>query len=393
MKGFDGMATQYDVIVLGGGIVGAASAYHLAQSGLKTLLVDQFEPGHKRGSSHGDGRVVRFNYTEAIYVEMARLAYTAWDALSTAAGRPLWQKTGLVEYGPQGHEAIAQSEQVLRRFDLPYERLTSQVANGRFPQVQFAPDTDIIYQGDGAVAFATPAVQALWRLASAAGADTLTGTRVTDIDLDNEMLRLQTAEGVLLQASRLVVTVGAWAGNMLQQLGLDIPLEVTQELLSYFAPTNDVDHRVGHMPVLIDYHTEAPFYSVPQIDVPGVKVGWHHTGTVVDPDNPQAATEHLLAGTQGWVERVFPHLSTAAIHTETCLYTNTPDYHFIMDHHPQHQNIVVGAGFSGHGFKFGPLLGEILSCLVQEKAAPVTLDTFSLARFDTPEQLQKRIGA
>lgn len=392
------MSTQFDVIVLGGGIVGAASAYHLASKGLKTLLVDQFEAGHTHGSSHGDGRVVRFNYTESIYVEMARLAYPAWEALSEAAGRPLWQKTGLVEYGPSEHEAIAQSEAILKQYELPYEKLTAKQAQQRFPQFALADDSHILYQPDGAVAFATPAVQALWRLAEAAGAETRSNTQITQIDLDDQVLCLRTADDEMLCGSRLVVTAGGWAGQLLSDLGLDIPLEVTQEVLSYYPPKdNTVDHRVGTQPVMIDYHAyfenDAPFYSVPQIDVQGVKVGWHHTGTVVNPDHPQADYDHLLEGAKGWIERVYPHLIPEPIEVQTCLYTNTPDYHFILDRHPQNANIVIGAGFSGHGFKFGPVLGEILADLVQEREPKVSLDTFALARFEAPETLQKRVGA
>lgn len=386
---------MFDVIVLGGGIVGAATAYALAQADKSIALIEQFEPGHSRGSSHGDGRVVRFNYTESIYVQMATLAYPAWEALSARIGRPLFQKTGLVEYGPAGCEPIATSEAMMLDYGIAYQKLDPADARRRFPQYAFADGTDVLYQPDGAVAFATPAVLALWELAQADGVQGFTGQRIREIQPGHDFVTLIAETGQKWTGKSLVVTAGAWTGQLLQQVGIDVPIVVTHELLSYFPPeeTSTVSHRVGDMPVAIDYHTEAPFYSLPQVDVPGVKVGWHHTGNEVAADHPDADVEHLLRGAQGWIDRLYPHVNRNPIETQTCLYSNTPDYHFIIDHHPDYPNIVVGGGFSGHGFKFGPVLGQILADLAQGKATSVPLGEFSLERFQNPAQLQKRVGA
>jgi monomeric sarcosine oxidase len=386
------MTRKYDVIVLGGGIVGASTAYDLVKRGQRVLVIEQFEPGHKRGSSHGDGRVVRFNYPESIYVEMAMLAYPAWEDLSARAGRAVWQKTGLIEYGPAGCAPIQESEANLKRYGLAYEILDAEQAGQRFPQFRFAQGTTILYQAEGAVAFATPAVLALWRLLREGGADTLTGCRVEHIQASADGVHVQ-AEGVDVWAERLVVAVGGWAKPVLAQLGLDVPLVVTQEVLAYYAVQEVVSHRIGDQPVMIDFHTSDAFYTLPQVDVPGIKVGWHHKGRVVDADHPKEAPQETIAGISDWVRGAYRYAAAEPFEISTCLYTNTPDYHFILDRHPVHENVVIGGGFSGHGFKFGPTLGNLLGSLAMGETPALPLDAFSLKRFAADEPLQRRTGA
>ncbi len=392
------MPEIYDVIVVGGGIVGASTAYALVKQGQKVLLLDQFEAGHAHGSSHGDGRVVRFNYTESIYVEMAMLAYQAWDALSADAGETLIQETGLLEYGEAGDEAIAVTEKILNQYDIAYELLDADTANQRFPQFHFRANSDIIFQPRGAVAFATPAVKALWRLTEAKGGQTLSGKRITAIDAQADSVTVTSDDGEEFTARQLVLTGGGWTKGLAKQLDLDLPLMVTQEVLAYFAPKDDtVNHHVGVMPVMLDHHrlpnTEASFYCLPIVDIQGVKAGWHHSGHIIHPDDERVIPDEVMSALKGWIDRAFPHLSTEPIEVLTCLYTNTPDYHFILDKHPQYDNVTIGTGFSGHGFKFGPVLGDLLADLVLGHTSPIALDTFAISRFEHPDLLDKRLGA
>lgn len=390
------MTKAYDVMVLGGGIIGASTAYALANKGKSVLLIDQFEAGHPHGSSYGDGRVVRFNYTEAIYVEMAMMGYPAWQRLSQAAGKTLIQKTGLLEYGAADCVPIKASEAQLKQYKLAYKKLTPDEANQRFPQFHFAENATIIYQAEGAVAFATPAVKALWRLFRGKGGTTITGKRIADITVNDESVTLTDTDGVDCIAAKVVIAAGGWAKQMLATTGLDIPIEVTQEILAYFPPKDDsISHQIGIMPVAIDYHDhlEDPFYCLPIVDIGGVKMGWHHTGSIVQPDDERVIPEAILDGMRGWIARFFPHLQTEPLEIHTCLYSNTPDYHFILDKHPQHDNIVIAAGFSGHGFKFGPILGELLARLTLDETLPLSLETFALSRFNDPSKIHRRVGA
>ncbi|MDQ7026796.1 MAG: N-methyl-L-tryptophan oxidase [Anaerolineae bacterium] len=390
------MTTTYDVMVVGGGIVGASTAYALLNKGQNVLLIDQFEPGHDRGSSHGDGRVVRFNYTESIYVEMAMLGYPAWERLSQAAGIPLIQKTGMIEYGAVDCIPLQESEAQLKKYQIAYEKLSANEANQRFPQFHFANNANIIYQAEAAVAFATPAVQALWRLFREQGGTAITGKRIAGITVSDEIVTLTATDGASYTAAKAVIAAGGWAKQLLATTDLDIPLEVTQEILAYFAPKDDsVNHHIGTMPVAIDYHEhlEDPFYCLPIVDVGGVKMGWHHTGPVMQPDDDRVIPDAVLDGMRGWIARFLPQLQTEPLEIHTCLYSNTPDYHFILDKHPQYDNIVVAAGFSGHGFKFGPILGELLADLTLDEALPLSLETFALSRFNDPSKIQRRVGA
>lgn len=384
-----------DVIVIGGGIVGAATAYALTQDGLDVLLIDQYEAGHTNGSSHGDGRIVRFNYSEAIYVELAKIAYPAWEALGKAVGKPFIQKSGLIEYGTIDSPPIAASQRILTDHNISYEMLTATEANERFPQMHFEDNHNILYQPDGGVAFATPAVLALWQLVRDSGSTALENTKVTQIEAHADSVTVHT-ENDTYTAEKLVITAGAWTKQLLAQINIEIPIEVTQEVLAYFpSTTEEYSHRVGDLPCLIDYQDiDAPFYSLPQIEVAGVKVGYHHSGDVIQSmSNRPQASQSVLNSIQSSITRNYRYLSPEPLEVVTCLYSNTPDYHFILDTLPQYPNIAIGAGFSGHGFKFGPTIGRILANLVQNKPNLVSLDTFKLDRFANNEQLSKHLGA
>jgi monomeric sarcosine oxidase len=386
---------MFDVIVLGGGIMGISTALALVDAGKKVLLLEQFEPGHIKGSSHGDGRVVRFNYTEGIYVEMAKLGYPAWERLSRDSGESLLLKTGILEYGPMGSREVHESETQLKHYAIPYETLSTSEAAKRFPQYRLKENTHIIYQPEGAVARATPAVLASWRLFQARGGTAVTGRRIKKLEISSEQVKVTSQTGESWEAASLVLTTGSWSKDMVEAMGMSLPLLATQETLAYFAPKeNAPSHRVGDMPIMIDYHdAENPFYCLPIVDVQGVKLGWHHTGKVIHPDDSRETPTPILEGMREWISQTFPHLHPHEIQIASCLYTNTPDYHFILDKHPNYENVVIAAGFSGHGFKFGPIIGEILAQLVMGNPSPLSLDTFRITRFESNEKLEHHLGA
>lgn len=387
------MSEILDTIVLGGGIVGASAAYALIKRGEKTLLVDQFVPGHDRGSSHGDGRVFRLNYPEDFYVDMAAKSLPLWQALSDAAGRPVIQKTGIIEYGPAGSQLVEESRVQLENANHPHEVLSPKAARSRFPQFAFAEDKDLLFQADGAVVFAGTAVQELWRLFQEGGGITHTETRIEKLEVSADSVSIIDTTGKKFTAKRLVMAAGAWTNSLLTQVGLKLPIEVTQEVLAYFPPKDDnINYRVGTMPVMVDYHLEEPHYTLPIVDVGGVKIGWHHTGPVIQADDERHIPQEIMDGIQHFVRTIFPHLEDQPMETVTCLYSNSVDYHFILDTHPEYDHLVIGAGFSGHGFKFGPLLGEILADLALGTASPVSLEPFSLRRFEDLSALERRKG-
>ena len=391
------MSQDYDVIVLGGGIVGASTAYSLVKQGQNVLLIDQFEPGHKQGSSHGDGRIIRFNYTEAIYVEMAMQVYPLWADLGKESGEGFIIESGLIEYGDASREEIGITEGILTKYDIPYERLSPAEANERFPQFTFEENSQVLFQPGGGVVRATPAVKALWRLVEEKGGTTLTGKRIESVSAEENRVTVSIENGETITAKNLVLTAGGWTKKLAVQLNLDLPLTVTQEVLAYFPTKNTaINHQAGTMPGMIDYsiydEIEPHFYSLPMMEIQGVKMGRHHAGAEIDADNERYIDHDVVETMKRQITRRYPHLNPEPMDMQSCLYSDTPDYHFILDQHPQYDNVTIGAGFSGHGFKFGPLLGEILAGLVLGQEAPVALDTFSIKRFDN-QKLDKRAGA
>lgn len=266
------MSQNYDVIVVGGGIVGASTAYSLVKQGQNVLLIDQFEPGHNQGSSHGDGRIIRFNYTEAIYVEMAMQVYPLWADLATDSGENFIIESGLLEYGDAERKEIAITEEVMEKYDIPYERLSPSQAQERFPQFTFEEDSQVLFQPGGGVVRATSAVKALWRLVQEKGGTTLTGKRIESVSAEKNRVTVTIENGETIEAKNLVLTAGGWTKKLTSQLNLDLPLTVTQEVLAYFpAKDTTVNHQAGTMPGMIDYNVydgiDPHFYSLPRKSV------------------------------------------------------------------------------------------------------------------------------
>lgn len=375
-------STHADVLVLGGGVVGVAAALALAGRRQRVLLVERFEPGHAHGSSHGDGRIFRFSYPEAVYLEMAAQAKAGWLWLQAEAGEEWLVLCGNWDAGPAGCRELVEIEANLTRAGLPCRRLTAGESNARFPRLRLPPGSEALFQPDGGLLRADRALAALWRLARRAGVECVTGETVTGIEAGDAGVAVATASGRRHAARRLVLAAGAWSRELAAGLGLRLPLTVTQEQVAYFRPREGVDHGPDALPTFIDYHESRYVYGLPQVAVPGVKVGLHHAGRVLaDPGQRQPADPDNLAAVAAFVRDRLPHLSPEPFQVTTCLYTTTPDRHFLLDRHPALPRVVLATGGSGHGFKFAPVLGEIAAALALDEEPPVTLETFALTRY------------
>jgi sarcosine oxidase len=386
-------------VVVGGGVIGAAIAEALALRGEPTTLVERHAPGHTKGSSHGDGRIFRFSYPEADYVRLAARAFDGWRRLERRRGESLLLRCGTWDAAESASSVLPELETAMRAFDLPCERYSARESRARWPQLAIEDGWEVLHQPGGGVLRADRAVAALWDSARAAGADLLSGHEVDVIETDSAAdlgvgLRV-VASGAShrLRARRVVVAGGSWNGGLLAGLGLHLPLTITRELVAYFAeesrgasPTCEfADHGAEQLPAFL-FHpaadsTEPLIYGLPRLEVGGVKVGRHHAGQrLASPDEPIAAHDENLAALCDFVRDRLPLLGPKPIATARCLYTTTPDRDFVLDRLPGDPRVVVAAGFSGHGFKFAPAIGELVAALILEQEPALSLARYRCDR-------------
>ncbi len=362
------------MVVIGAGVMGSATALTLGERGVDTILLEQFELGHARGSSHGPVRIFRVAYPDPTYVRMAQRAHELWRRLEEAAGEELLVTTGGLDTGPVAEAC----HQALAHCGVHHERLSAAEATARFPQISFEGLDPIVFQQEAGVTRAGRAVAAQTRLAGAAGVEVRASTAVEAIMPLDDAVEVRTGTSTIL-ARAAVVTAGSWAGPLLARAGYRPSLQPVLQTVSYFRAAGPGGEDI---PTFIEWGAPEPnlvWYALgPADEAPGVKVGAHMGGRPVDPaDGPFAADPDLARAQADYVRRRFPGLEPEPAHTETCLYTMTPDEYFVLD---RIGPVVIGAGFSGHGFKFGPLIGEILADLAQGREERVDLTPFRLGR-------------
>jgi sarcosine oxidase len=368
-----------DVVVVGLGAFGSATAYQLADRGLRVLGLEQFELGHHRGASHDTSRILRRSYHTPAYVRLAGEAYDDWAALSDAAGEQLVTTTGGVDlFPPDPAIAVVDYVSSLDECGVPFELLNSVQVAARWPRVRLPAGGVAIYQADTAMVNAAQTVATLQRLAVARGADLRPDTPARIVSSGPRGVELETPSG-LVRCHRLVVTADAWTNDVLAGLGVRLPLTVTQEQVTYFAPDHPEAFAPGEFPVWI-WMDEPSFYGFPTYGEASVKAGQDVGGTVTtaadrtftaDPRNVQQLSDFMAATFPGSAERV--------LRTVTCLYTLTPDRDFVVDALPQHPEIIVGLG-AGHGFKFTPTFGRMLADLAIDGRTRSDISAFGLDR-------------
>ena len=381
------MTPQFDAIVLGAGGMGSAAAYYLAAAGQNVLLLEQFELNHQRGSSYGESRVIRYSYDLPIYVDLMRAAYPLWFALQEEAQEKLYIKTGGLDFG-YPHEATFQKlKQSMDEAQLDYEYLSKPEVTARFPQFKLDDGMAAIFQEDTGLLKPSRCVLAHIRLAQKLGATVRDRTPVTKIIPQTDGVKVVTASETFTTA-RLVVTAGSWTKSLLAPLGIDLPLRIMPCQLGFYQPLDKAAFAPDRFPVFFAHmngdYGEMPYGIPHEDDRVGVKVttfyGWQ---TVEHPD------EVDYTPSAEWVERIrnfsrqyIPGAAGETIYTRRCLYTMTEDKHFIVDRHPVHPQIVIGAGFSGHGFKFTTLIGKILAELALAGNTQHDISLFKLERFE-----------
>jgi sarcosine oxidase len=367
------------VVVIGGGVAGAAKAWALAGRGVPVTLLERFEFGHLRGSSGGPTRIFRFAYSKERYARMAGPACETWRALEAASGESLLATTGGLDIGEHAAVVAGNLDTIGREFSW-HDAAEARV---RWPGIRFADDERMLFQPDAGVCYSDRTVHALARLAASRGAIIREHAVASRIQTEGDGVRVRLDDGAGIRADVAVVAAGSWAGPLLADAGLDVPRTPTLEQVSYlrleqpFVLPTLIDW-IEHRPASEGFQMRGP-YAVPDPEVPGeVKVGLHLSGPAVNPnDGPFAVDQERVDEVLAWAARRFGSFEqTRPPHT--CLYTRTPDHDFVID---RVGPIVIGSACSGHGFKFGPLVGELLADLATGTEPAVDIADFSARRW------------
>ena len=380
------MSRAFDVIVLGLGGMGSAAAAHLARRGLRVLGLEQFHSPHDQGSSHGRSRVIRQAYFEdPAYVPLLLRAYELWRELENENRQQLLTVTGGLMLGASDSVVVTGSRRSAEQHGLPHELLDARDIKRRFPQFQPEPDTVALFEPNAGVVRPEEAVAAHLALAAKAGAKLHQDERILAWRATGGRVHVTTTRGEY-EAGQLAICAGAWAGDVLRELNL--PFRVERQVQFWFEPSAGLQNLLpGKLPVwLWEARDGAHPYGMPALDGPhgGIKAALHHGGganrfcTAATVNRHVGAEEIIQA--QAVIASRLPAAKGRCLRALACLYTSLPDEHFLIDRHPAHPEVLVVSPCSGHGFKFCPVIGEIVADLVSQNRTGYPIGLFKLSR-------------
>jgi len=363
------MQTGFDVIVVGVGAMGSSACCHLACRGVAVLGLEQFDIPHSLGSSHGASRMIRMAYYEhPDYVPLLRRAYELWEALEQSTGQKLLHLTGGLYMGPPQGGLVAGSLRAAREHGLEHELLDAGAMARRFPMFRVPEGWAGLYEPRAGFLLPERVVAAQAETALRAGAELHGREPVIEWESQANGITVRTPRAEY-RADRLIFCGGAWSTRLLNAPG--VTLRVTRQVMGWVWPRRPEAFSLSGFPVwAIDRPDGSLYYGFPMMpgsEAPGLKVAWHGPGAETDPDrvvrDEQPGDEQSFRPA---LTQYLPDADGPLLALRTCLYTNSPDHHFIIDRHPQHENVTIACGFSGHGFKFASVIGEMLADLAME---------------------------
>lgn len=338
-----------EVVVVGAGLCGLSAAWSVARRGRQVMLLDQAATGHTGGGSHGSVRIFRLGYEDPRYVALARQARLVWTELEEASGERLLRPTPQLTFGP----LVGQVKAALKQAGAPIEELTAAQAAARFGGVTLDGETDIIYEPESAVILADRALAVL-------AARVQPQVRpVAGLTASDTGVQVSLADGGTIDAGVAIVCAGPWTGRLVKAAGISVPGQTSLEQVAFFAPAAEKAQAPDPLPIIINYGATTSPYGLPVPGTSQYKLGIHFGGPTIDPDD-QAHVEdaEMTRQIQRSLAEFLPGLDPAPVAVERCIYDISPDTDFIID---RIGNVVIGCGTSGHGFKFGPLIGEWLA--------------------------------
>jgi sarcosine oxidase len=383
------MTGAFDVIIVGLGAMGSATAWHLARRGVKVLGLDRFAVPHPHGSSHGHSRMIRLAYYEhSNYVPLLRRAYQNWADIEQDSGTKLLYQTGGLYMGRPTGGLVYGSIQAGWLYGLEIEVLSSAEVRRRFPVFRLPDDWLAVFEPAAGFLLPENVIQAYTTRARAHGATIRTEEPILHWEATGSSVKVRTAAGEY-HADRLILTAGAWTGQLLPMLAPH--LQVTRQVLGWVSPADREPFALGRLPVwAIDRPDGSLDYGFPirprmsgdsDPEPDGLKLAHHGPGRPASPDTvDRTTTADDEADFRHAIEFIPSLQSATTLAMKTCLYTNSPDHHFIIDRHPAHENVHFAAGFSGHGFKFASVIGEILADLAQNSGTTLPARFLGLSR-------------
>jgi sarcosine oxidase len=372
--------SHYDVIVLGVGGMGSAALFELAQRGRRVLGLEQFIPGHDRGSSHGQTRVIRKAYYEhPDYVPLLRRAYERWYDLEQRCGQRLFVECGCLSIGRSDGELVPGVRRAAAEHGLLVESLSAAELRRRFPAFRFGDDMVAVLERDAGFLFVEECVRANAEEARRLGAELRENEPAVTWEAAAGGIVVRTAKNTFA-ADRLVITAGAWAGRILADLGL--PLTVLRKVLLWFDTSDPAALRRDVFPIYMAETAAGFYYGFSVIDGLGHKIARHDGGEVADPTTlDRTATAADAEDCRNFLQAHLPAANGPLRDGRVCMYTVTPDHHFVIDRHPEYPQVVIAGGFSGHGFKFASVVGEVLADLVENGRSGLPIDRFRITRY------------
>lgn len=362
---------RYDVIVIGAGSMGMATGYYLAKQGVQVLLIDAFDPPHDQGSHFGETRIIRHAYGEGReYVPLALRSQQLWDALEKKSHLKIFSQVGAIGFGakdssPFIDEAIESGK--AHQLDVNY--FTGPELESQFPGLQVPEHYHGFYEPHSGLLYSDNCIQAYRELAIEFGAHVSFNNRVIGLKADDESVEVTTEKGIFT-ANKLIISAGAWTNELTSKLDLELPLVPSRQPVAWFK-ADETLFNMNRFPVFMaelpSSEEHAIYYGFPSVDQSALKIGRHDVEDAIDPDTMNREfgfKDSDEAHLRMFLDKYMPNASGPLEQGVICMYTRTPDGHFIIDNHPTYDNVLIAAGFSGHGFKFASVVGEILSQLV-----------------------------
>jgi sarcosine oxidase len=368
---------HYDVIVIGGGTMGTAAAWELGKRGLKALVLEQFEHVHANGAHSGESRIIRHAYAEGPdYVPLVFRADDLWMELEALTGELLFHRIGAIELSAPGNSHAALARESARQHGIPFEWLSMDDVRNRYPQLAVADDWVGGFGDRGGFLDVERSLRAMASQARLRGVEIRERAKVEGWSTSDSGVSVS-VDGAAETADQLIITAGSWTNQVLGDAAL--PLRVLRKTLFWLEVADPSLFTPDVVPVYIIGLPHHEFYGFPIWGRPGIKVAIHSGGDETDPDTVDRQISAAERDEIVNVARMALHgITGKVLHEATCLYTISPDHDFIVDFAPGMSNVVIGAGFSGHGFKFTPAIGRVLADLVDGRPSP---DVFHLARF------------